>query len=158
MRPDTPHTWQPRLLPLRVGDAMRFVRIGGLALTSGAGRQNHQPAAPRTRRGYERLGVILSCSCFLGMPSWSIGRSKVTKILKLLSPPPPALVRNFSCQPGQVGGHCQPQLISKRRQVIGRDAGQICGAHHAQTLRPSPGHYESLPTCQARHEQALLPW
>jgi hypothetical protein len=48
-----------------------------------------------------------------------------------------ALTRG-ALEPGQVGGHCQPQLIGERRWMIGRDQGQICGVHHAQTLRPPP--------------------
>ena len=36
---------------------------------------------------------------------------------------------------GQVGSHCQPQLISERHQVIGGDGRQFGEGHHAQTLR-----------------------
>src|SRR5262249_57266692 len=39
---------------------------------------------------------------------------------------------------GQVGSHCQPQLISNRHQTIGRDGRQFGEVHHAQTLRPLP--------------------
>jgi hypothetical protein len=41
-------------------------------------------------------------------------------------------------EPGQVPGHCQPQLISGGRWMIGRDGGKNCGVHHAETLRPPP--------------------
>jgi hypothetical protein len=36
---------------------------------------------------------------------------------------------------GQVGSHCQPQLISERHRTIGRDGRQFREGHHAQTLR-----------------------
>jgi hypothetical protein len=36
---------------------------------------------------------------------------------------------------GQVGGHCQPQLISERHQTIGGDGREFGEVHHAQTLR-----------------------
>jgi len=42
-------------------------------------------------------------------------------------------------EPGQVGGHCQAQLVRERRQGIGWDRGQVCEGHHAQTLRPDSG-------------------
>ena len=38
-------------------------------------------------------------------------------------------------EPGQVGSHCQPQLISERRRTIKREGRQVREVHHAQTLR-----------------------
>ena len=38
-------------------------------------------------------------------------------------------------EPGQVGSHRQPQLISERHRTIGRDGRQLGEVHHAQTLR-----------------------
>ena len=35
---------------------------------------------------------------------------------------------------GQVGSHRQPQLVSERRQRIGRYRGQFGEGHHAPTL------------------------
>ena len=36
---------------------------------------------------------------------------------------------------GQVGSHCQPQLISERRRTIRGEGCQVREVHHAQTLR-----------------------
>jgi hypothetical protein len=41
-------------------------------------------------------------------------------------------------EPGQVGGHCQPQRIGDRDQVIGQDGRQFGEVPHAQTLRQHP--------------------
>ena len=37
---------------------------------------------------------------------------------------------------GQVGGYCQPQLISERPGMTGEDGGQLSIVHHDLTLRP----------------------
>jgi hypothetical protein len=39
---------------------------------------------------------------------------------------------------GQVGSHCQPQLVSERRRRIGGDCGQVGEIWHALTLRRLP--------------------
>src|SRR5262249_42479227 len=39
---------------------------------------------------------------------------------------------------GQVGGYCEPQLVSERDQVMGRDRRQFGEVRHAQTLRLLP--------------------
>jgi hypothetical protein len=39
---------------------------------------------------------------------------------------------------GQVGSHCQPQLISERHEMIGGDWGQFGVVHHDLTLRLLP--------------------
>jgi hypothetical protein len=41
-----------------------------------------------------------------------------------------------SLESGQVGGHCPPQLISERHQMIRWDGRQLGEVHHAQMLRP----------------------
>ena len=59
----------------------------------------------------------------------------------------------------QVGGHCQAQLVSERRWMIGGDGRQVCEAHHAQTLRPdsasheTPGRYRRI--CPAASSDVL---
>lgn len=44
---------------------------------------------------------------------------------------------------GQVGRHRQPQLISERHLVFGRDGRQSGEGHHAQTLRPASAHRQA---------------
>jgi hypothetical protein len=46
------------------------------------------------------------------------------------------VITGGALEPGQVGGHRQPQLISDRHQMIGRDGRQFGEGHHVQTLRP----------------------
>ena len=48
------------------------------------------------------------------------------------------VVAGGALETGQVGGHCQPQLINERDQVIGRDRRQFGESLHAQTLRLLP--------------------
>ena len=50
---------------------------------------------------------------------------------------------------GQVGSHRQLQLISKRRQMIGRDRRQFGKVRHDQTLHP-PGYAAKPETYRAR--------
>jgi hypothetical protein len=45
------------------------------------------------------------------------------------------VVAGGTLEPGQVGSHRQPQLISERHQMIGRDRRKVGEVHHAQTLR-----------------------
>jgi hypothetical protein len=49
-----------------------------------------------------------------------------------------SVVTGGALETGQVGGHCQPQLISERDQAIGRDRWQFGEVRHAQTLRLPP--------------------
>jgi hypothetical protein len=51
---------------------------------------------------------------------------------------------------GQVGSHCQEQLVSERRWLTGGDERQVCEAHHAQTRRPDSGSHETSRTRQMR--------
>ena len=51
---------------------------------------------------------------------------------------------------GQVGSHCQPQLISERHQTIRWDGRKVGESHHAQTLRPLHATPKSPRTSQAR--------
>jgi hypothetical protein len=39
-------------------------------------------------------------------------------------------------EPGQLGGHGQPELVSERPETIGRDESQVRRVHHDLTLRP----------------------
>ena len=48
------------------------------------------------------------------------------------------VVAGGALETGQVGGHREPQLISERDQVIGRDRWQVGEVRHAQTLRLLP--------------------
>jgi hypothetical protein len=48
------------------------------------------------------------------------------------------VVAGGALEAGQVGGHCEPQLINERDQVIGRDRWQFGEVRHAQTLRLLP--------------------
>jgi uncharacterized protein DUF6933 len=48
------------------------------------------------------------------------------------------VVAGGALEAGQVGSHCQPQLISERDQVGGRDRRQFGEVRHAQTLRLLP--------------------
>jgi hypothetical protein len=45
------------------------------------------------------------------------------------------VVTGGAFETGQAGSHRQPQLISERHQVIGRDRGQVGEVPHGQTLR-----------------------
>jgi len=45
------------------------------------------------------------------------------------------VVTGGALESGQVGGHCQPQLISERDKAIGWDRRQFGEVRHAQTLR-----------------------
>lgn len=54
---------------------------------------------------------------------------------------------------GQVGSHCQAQLVSERRWLIGGDEPQVCEAHHAQTLRPDSGSHETSRTREMRQKR-----
>jgi hypothetical protein len=49
-----------------------------------------------------------------------------------------------SGEAGQVGGHCQTQLVSEGRGMIGGDGRQVGEAHHAQTLRPDSDSHEGF--------------
>jgi hypothetical protein len=49
-----------------------------------------------------------------------------------------AVLTRGALEPGLVGSHRQPQLISERHQTIGRDGRQLGESHHAQTLRSLP--------------------
>jgi hypothetical protein len=59
-----------------------------------------------------------------------------------------SVIPGGALETGQVGSHCQPQLISERRQVIDRDRQQFGEVHHAQTLRP--GRREAREMCRVR--------
>jgi len=59
-------------------------------------------------------------------------------------------------EPGQVGGHCQTQLVSERRWMIGRDGGQVWEAHHAQTLRPDSDNPRLPRTRRTRQNRMLF--
>jgi len=73
------------------------------------------------------------------------------------------VVAGGTLEPGQVGSHCQPQLISERDQVIRwarRQAGEV---RHAQTLRllpapaNAPGAAEQSPSRADHHQSMLVP-
>jgi hypothetical protein len=53
---------------------------------------------------------------------------------------------------GQIGRHCQPQLISDLHQRIGRDGRQFGEVHHAQTRRPPPSPAKPANTPDAANE------
>jgi hypothetical protein len=45
--------------------------------------------------------------------------------------------------PGQVGSHGRPQLVSERPETIGWEGSQVRGIHHELTLRPSQLDHEA---------------
>ena len=48
------------------------------------------------------------------------------------------VIAGGALEPGQVRGHCQPQLISERHRTIGGHWGQFGELHHDPTLRSFP--------------------
>jgi hypothetical protein len=67
------------------------------------------------------------------------------------------VVTRRALEPGQVGGHRQPQLVSERRQMIGGAGRQVSGVHHAQTLGLIQAAAKP-PTCQARLSERCVPF
>jgi hypothetical protein len=53
------------------------------------------------------------------------------------------VISRGALETGQVGSHCQPQLISEGHQMIGGNGRQFGEVHHAKTLRLLPAAAEA---------------